>query len=459
MGDEKQQEKFKKMTTEPVERLICGMALPSIIGMLVSAFYNMVDTFFVGRISTQATAAIGIIFSYMALIQAVSFFFGHGSGNFISRALGRKDLSEAKKMAATGFFSAILFGLILIIPCFFWMDSILSILGATKTILPEARNYFQFILIATPFMMGSLVLNNQMRFQGNARLGMIGISSGAILNVILDPVLIFGLNLGISGAALATAISQAVGFTVLLFMSRRSDGVKIKWSSFTPTLHSYSEIAAGGLPSLLRQGLGSIAAIYLNQRAGFYGDSAIAAFSVVNRVTMIAASALIGFGQGFQPVCGFNYGAALYDRVKKAFWFSVWVSTGVLAVISVLGFFYAESIVRVFRPDDLEVMKIGAKALTYQSYVFVLQGFVIIVNMFLQTTRKTLRASITAMSRQGIIFIPVLFILSGAFGLNGICMTQPVSDVLTFLLSIPLGLSGLSEMQREKSIDNEMVRE
>ncbi|MFA9464229.1 MAG: MATE family efflux transporter [Velocimicrobium sp.] len=450
MSDTLQQEKFDQMTKDPVEGLICKMAVPSIISMLVSAFYNMADTFFVGQISTQATAAVGIIFSYMALIQAVSFFFGHGSGNFISRALGRQDTLDAKRMAATGFFSAILFGCLIIIPCFFWNDAILRMLGATPTILPEAKKYFLYILVATPFMMGSLVLNNQMRFQGNARLGMIGISTGAVLNILLDPILIFGCHLGISGAALATAISQSVGFFVLLVMSHRSDGVKIRWSAFSPTWKSYKEIIAGGLPSLLRQGLASVAAIYLNQAAGLYGDSAIAAFSIVNRSMMIAASALIGFGQGFQPVCGFNYGAGLYERVRKSFWFSVWVATAVLFALSILGFLFAKPIVRVFRADDAKVIEIGARALTYQSIVFTLQGWVIIVNMFLQTTRKTIRASITAMSRQGIVFIPVLLITSHIFGLNGICLTQPISDVLTFLLSIPLGLSGLREMKEEE---------
>lgn len=447
MDEEMQALKYERMTKEPIERLICKMAVPSIISMLVSTVYNIVDTFFVGCISTQASAAIGIVFSYMAMIQAISFFFGHGSGNFISRALGRQDVKDAEKMAATGFFSALIFGAVLIVPCFLFINPLLWFLGATETILPDARDYMVYILIATPFMMGSFVLNNQMRFQGNAKLGMIGIATGAVLNIILDPILIFGLQMGIRGAAVATAISQCVGFFVLLLMSSMSGGVNIHWRHFRLNWKLYKEILAGGLPSLCRQGLASVAAICMNQAAGIYGDSAIAAFSIVNRIIMIASAVLIGFGQGFQPVCGFNYGAGLYERVKKAFWFCVRIATIVLIGISICMFAYAEQIVGIFRAGDVELIQIGARALRYQSLIIPFLGVIIIVNMFLQTTGKTVRASVLAMSRQGIVFIPVLLLLKTFFGLTGISLAQPVSDLLTFVMAIPFGLRGLKELQ------------
>lgn len=450
MNTELQKEKFRHMTQDPVEKLVCSMAVPSIISMLVSAFYNMADTFFVGKVSTQATAAIGVVFPYMALIQAVSYFFGHGSGNYISRALGRQETKDAEKMAANGFFSTLIFGLLLLVPCFLLRNPLLKGLGATPTILPDARNYFKYILAATPFMMCSLVMNNQMRLQGNARKGMIGISTGAILNIVLDPILIFALNMGVSGAALATAVSQFISFLILIHMSGQGDGVKIRWKAFSPSVKAYKEIIAGGLPSLCRQGLASIATICLNQTAGFYGDSAIAAFSVINRISIIASSALLGFGQGFQPVCGFNYGARLYDRVKKAFWFCIRISTAAMTALGVFGFIFAEPIVRLFRADDPELILIGARTLRFQSLVFPLLGWVIIVNMFLQTTRKTARASILAMSRQGIIFIPVLFTAMHFLALTGIQATQPISDILTFCIAVPFGLSALHEMNEEK---------
>ncbi|MBQ5754311.1 MAG: polysaccharide biosynthesis C-terminal domain-containing protein, partial [Oscillospiraceae bacterium] len=218
-----QQKKFRRMTGEPVERLVAEMAVPSVISMLVSAFYNMADTFFIGKLSTEATGAVGIVFSYMAFIQAFSFFFGHGSGSYISRELGRKNRRAAQEMAANGFFSCLFFGLALAAVGFVFMEPLLYALGATPTILPEAKKYFFYILLGTPGMMGSLVLNNQMRLQGNARLGMFGVLTGAVLNLILDPILIFGFEMGISGAAVATAFSQTVGFVVLLCLCGRGD--------------------------------------------------------------------------------------------------------------------------------------------------------------------------------------------------------------------------------------------
>jgi len=444
-----QEEKFQKMTTQPVGKLVCQMAVPSMVSMLVSAIYNIADTFFIGKISTQATGAIGIVFSYMALIQAISFFFGHGSGNYISRALGRKDVEEAEKMASTGFFSAVIIGFLLIFFCFIFMTPFLKLLGATQTILPEAEPYFSYILLATPFIMASFVLNNQMRLQGNASKSMLGIAAGAVLNVILDPILIFGCKMGIRGAAIATAVSQIMSFILLLILSRQGDGIKIKWKNFSPSKSTYREIIAGGLPSLGRQGLASVAGMCLNQAAGLYGDSAIAAFSVVNRVGFIALAALLGFGQGFQPVCGFNYGAKKYERVKEAFWFSVKAVIIPLMIFSAAGFIFAGQIVAAFRADDMELIYIGTKVLRYQSVVFPLMGWIIIVNMFLQNTRKTIRATIMAMARQGIIFLPVLVIASHTMGLLGVELAQPISDLLTFCLAIPLGGSGLKELQKK----------
>lgn len=452
MNAQLQSKKFEQMTTAPVERLVCRMALPSMASMLISAFYNLADTFFIGKISTEATAAIGVVFSYMAFIQAVAFFFGHGSGNYISRALGRRAADEAEKMAATGFFSAVLFGAALILPGLLLMTPFLRLLGASDTILPDAQRYFFYILLGTPFMMGSLVLNNQMRMQGNARLGMVGIMTGGLLNVALDPLLIFVCDMGIAGASLATAISQSVGFTLLWFLSGRGDGIKVRFSAFSPTWHAYREIAAGGLPSLGRQGLASVAALCLNHAAGAWGDAAIAAFSVVSRVSTIASSALIGFGQGFQPVCGFNYGAREYDRVRRAFWFCVKLGTGALVVIAALEFTFAEPLIRLFRADDAELIRIGATALRYQSVVFPLLGFVTITNMYLQTIRRTIPATITAMARQGLIFIPVLLVAVQVGGLGGIQMAQPIADVLTFLLALPLGLFTLRRMDSSAKI-------
>ena len=442
-----QQEKYIRMTTAPVEKLVCCLALPSIVSMMTSALYNMADTYFIGKISTEATAAIGIIFPYMAFIQAVGFFFGHGSGNFISRALGSRDTHGAARMAADGFFTAFIFGATLIIPGFIFMDPVLRSLGAIDSVFADAKDYFTYILLATPFIMSSLVLNNQMRLQGNAHRGMIGIMTGAFLNIILDPILIFCFDMGIRGAAIATAFSQIVGFVVLYIMSGIGDGIKVRWKDFAPSVPAYEEIVAGGLPSLSRQGCLCLAAVLLNHAAGDYGSSALAAFSILNRVTMIASSALIGFGQGIQPICGFNYGAGLYERVERAFWFCVKLSTTVLIALSVVGFIFSAEIVKFFRADDAEVIRIGTLALRMQCVSFPFVGWVTITNMFLQNIRKTVPATAVAMARSGAFFMPVLFIMSYFFGLLGIQLTQPTADILSFILAVPLGLSALREMK------------
>ena len=446
MKVKEQEEKYIQMTTQPVERLICKMAVPSIISVLITAIYNMVDTIYVGKISTEATAAVGIVFSYMAVIQAVGYFFGHGSANYISRALGAKDRGEAEKMAATGFFSSILCGIFIAAVGLCTMTPFLRVLGATNTILQESKDYLFPILIGTPWIMSSFVLNNQMRLQGNASLGMIGISIGAVLNVGLDPLFIFTLNMGVKGAAIATSLSQLVSFMILLYLSGKKDGIRIQWKNFFPSGKRYVEIIGGGLPSLGRQGVASVAAVVLNRYAGLYGDSAIAAFSVVNRIVMFSSSALLGFGQGFQPVSGFNYGAKLYDRVRKSFWFCVKVATAYGIALAVVELYFAPHIIQLFRSEDEELIRIGAQALRFQCCAFPLLGYVTIANMYLQNIRKTVSASVLAIARQGLFFIPIAIFSASHFGLLGLQIAQPVSDILTFVLSLPLGMSSIKHI-------------
>lgn len=445
-----EEKKYKKMTEAPVNKLVCSMAVPSIISMLVTALYNLADTFFVGKLGTEATGAIGVVFPYMTLIQAIAFFFGHGSGNFISRALGARKREEAQKMAAVGFFSAVILGCIIGVGGLIFIEPLLTLFGATKTIMPEAKKYMLYILIATPFIMGAFVLNNIMRLQGNAKMGVIGIASGAVLNVALDPIMIWVMDMGTAGAGLATGLSQLISFGLLLFLSGRNGGLKISWKNFEVKWKNYKEIIAGGIPSLARQGLGSIASICLNNVAGIYGDPVIAGFSVVNRIMFVLISVLLGFGQGFQPVCGFNYGAGLYQRVKKAFWFCVKVSSVVMLVIAVVIFFNAEPLVRRFSKNDMELIEVGVKALRIQCVSLPLMGFIVLSNMCLQNTRKTVRATIVAMARQGVMLIPAIYILEGLLGLEGLILAQFAADIATFILSIPLMTTALKEMKIQK---------
>jgi putative MATE family efflux protein len=442
-----QEEKFLRMTTSPVEKLTMELAVPTIISMLVTALYNMADTYFVGKLnSNSATGAVGVAFSLMAIIQAAGFFFGHGSGNYISRQLGRQKTEDAAKMAATGFFLALFAGLVIALLGEIFLTPLAKLLGSTDTILPYARDYLRFILIGAPYMTASFVLNNQLRFQGSAVYGMVGIVSGAALNVILDPIFILTLGMGVSGAALATIISQLISFGLLLVGTSRGGNLRIRVKNVTIRKEFLVEIVRGGLPSLCRQGLASVATICLNHGAGVYGDAAVAAMSVVNRSMYLAQAVLIGFGQGFQPVCGFNYGAGLYQRVKQGYWFCVKVSTVFLAVVSVAGLIFAPQIIAIFR-DDPAVISFGATALRLQCCTFALCGYNMMSSMLTQTINKVRQASVLAMARQGLFFIPAVLLLPLFLGALGIQLAQPISDVGAFVLTIPLTVPILREMK------------
>ncbi len=437
------EQKYNLMTQGSVERLICSLAVPTILIMLVTALYNMADTYFVGQINdcgTSATAAVGISFSVMSVIQAIGFFFGQGSGNYMSRMLGAKDYDSASSMAATGVITSFTFGLVVGIAGLYFLDDISLFLGATPTVLPHARKYLKYIFTAMPFMTGSLTLNNQLRFQGSAFHGMIGMMSGAVINVILDPILIFWLKLGVAGAGLATFISQSFGFFMLYAATAYSGNVRVHLSNFSPSFERYIEIFKCGFPSLCRQGMGGIAMLCLNKEIGIYGDAAIAAMAIASRTAHIAFSALIGFGQGFQPVCGFNYGAKLYDRVKRGFWFLMKVGTSLLMVCTVIIFIWAPQIIAFFRADDPEVIRLGALALKAQCMGFPFIPWFTSCSMMCQITRQTGKATFLAAARQCLFFLPALFLLSHYYQLNGIIYTQPVADILSFIVSVPVGI-------------------
>lgn len=452
-SDQNQADKFARMTQTPIPRLITTLAVPTIISMMITSVYNMADTFFVGRIGTSATGAVGVVFLLMAVIQAIGFMFGQGSGNYIARSLGGQDFRDASRMSATGFFSALIVGGLITLFGLIFLDPLVRLLGATETILPYARDYARYILLGASYMTASLVLNNQLRFQGSASYAMVGIAAGGILNIALDPLFIFVFHMGIAGAAIATVISQFVSFCILLVGCTRGGNIRIHFRDFTPRWELYREILRGGLPSLWRQGLASVATICLNLAAGPYGDAAIAAMSIVSRVNMFASSALIGFGQGFQPVCGFNYGARLYKRVREGFWFCVRVSVVVLAVLAVAGFIFAPGIIAVFRGEDALVVEIGARALRFQCVAFPLMSWVIINNMLCQTIGKAAKATVLAMARQGLFFLPLILVLPPLFGVLGVQLSQPLSDLATFLLSVQIGFTVLRELKAQEEAE------
>ena len=430
------------MTCKPVKLLVCKLAVPTIIAMVTTALYNVVDAAFIGRLSTGGTAGIGISFGYMTFIQALGFFFGHGSGNYISRALGAKDASSASVVASVGVITPLLLGLLAAVVCLPNLSALSRLLGATPDVVPYANDYLRYIVAATPFMMAALTLNNQLRLQGNANFGMIGIVSGAVLNIGLDPLFIFTLGMGVRGASLATAVSQCFAFCLLLAGTFRPESVHITLRDFKPSWRVYYEIFRGGLPSLFRQLFNCAAAVSLNYCAAIYAPagqeaSAVAAFAVVTRIMMFAFSVVLGFCQGFQPVCGFNYGAKLYRRVYESYMFALTVSTAFLIIISAVGFIFAPQIVALFRAEDSNLIAIGAVTLRWQCAAFPLVALSTATNMLFQNIRMTFPATLLSVCRNGLFFMPAVILLPMWLGLQGVQMAQAVADVFTFMLALP----------------------
>lgn len=463
-------ERAHMMLHAPVSRIIPKLAVPTIISMLITTIYNMADTFFVSQLNTAASGAVGVVFSVMAIIQAIAFTLGMGTGTNLSQALGRGNADEAQRYGSVGFFTAIAAGIVIMIVGNLSLNWLIPLLGATEDILPYAKQYATYIFYAAPFMMGSLVLNNMLRFQGLATYGMVGITTGGVLNMILDPIFIFeaGTDIGLgfslpigfgmqtAGAAVATAISQAISFFILLAQSNlRSDTISVTPRCFRPTKRMYGRILNNGLPSLGRQGIASISTILLNNSVKLFAPvalqtAAIAAMSIVSRFVMFINSTVIGFGQGFQPVCSFNYGAGQYSRVRQAYWFCVKVATVILLVLGCIAFIFATPIITAFRKEDADVIAIGATALRFHLSTIPLWGFIVMSNMFTQSIGYGVRSMLISISRQGLCLIPMLLILPPIFGLTGIQAAQPVADVLALGLTIIITSSILRQFKEKE---------
>lgn len=445
--------KYEKMTGTPVGRLVISLAIPTIISMLVSAIYNMADTYFVTKIGTSASGAVGVVFSIMTLIQAIGFTLGMGSGTWIGRLLGAKQEDEASQVASTGFYMALFLGLVMTIGGLLFLDPLMSVLGATDTILPYAKAYARYILLAAPVMSASFVMNNLLRFEGMARFAMIGITTGGILNMVLDPIFIFVLNLGIAGAAIATALSQCVSFCLLLScFVRKKTVVRLYPANISRDVRTYLQIITNGLASFCRQGMASIANISLNLAAGAYGDPAIAAMSIVGKVMWVMFSVIIGFGQGYQPVLGFNYGAKRFDRSREAFSFMLKSCICIGTAFAVLGYCLAPFLIRHMIGYDAQAVEIGVFALRAQALLLPLVPVGVTCNMSYQSIGKSWTATFLSSLRQGIFFLPAIFLLPVWLEIRGVQLAQPAADLGTFLVAMPYAIGFyrfLTEKEKE----------
>lgn len=444
------QEQYTRMTETPISKLITTLAIPAIISMLVTNIYNTGDTYFVSQLGTSASGAVGIVFSVMALYQAVGFMCGQGAGSYISRSLGEQNPEDAKRYATTSFYASLIIGAIISVLGFVFLNPILRFLGSTETILPYAREYAIWIFLSGPFLCASCVLNNILRYEGLSFYSMIGLSLGGILNLIGDPIFMFGLDMGIRGAGLSTAISQIISFFVLYYMfaaGKTTSELKPKFMK----LSMFPAIAALGMPSLVRQGLNTLSTVLLNRQAAPYGDEAIAAMSIVSRLVFFIASLALGMGQGMQPVIGFNYGAGKYKRVRKGFTFTVFSSMCILGVLGAVAFGFARPIVGWFR-DDAEVIDIGTNALRYQCISAIVIPFVFCSNMIFQSIGKKVQATFLAACKSGIFFIPLIIILPEFMGITGVEIAQPIADVLTAIVSVPILIPFLKTLTEDKKM-------
>ena len=463
-----QEQQHKKMTQTPIPRLVVRLGIPTTISMLITSVYNMADTYFVSQLGTSASGAVGVVFSLMAVFQAVGFTLGMGAGSLLSRKLGEKDKDAADRYASSAFYLSLVFGVLIALLGSFLIRPLMHLLGATDTILPFAVDYGRYIIFGAPVICASFVLNNVLRAEGKAALAMVGLCTGGVLNLALDPLLIFKADLGTSGAAIATLISQCVSFALLLsmFLFHRSN-VSLHPKHIAWNLRPYAEIIRCGMPSFCRQGLASISTVLLNRQAARYGmvegmarfadaaaaeafgDAAVASMSIVSKVFMFMLCISLGVGQGFMPVAGYNYGAKQYGRVRRAYRFTVFLSLGLMSVLAAAVFAFSPQIVALFRRDDPTVIETGALAMRLQCVAMPLQTLIVPTNMIHQALGRSWESTLLSACRQGIFFIPLILLLPQIIGLLGVQATQAAADMLTFAVSIPFAIRFFKHLPRE----------
>lgn len=451
-----QSPQYIKMTQTPIPKLIIRLSIPTTISMLVTNIYNVADTYFVSQLGTSASGAVGIIFGLMSIIQAFGFMMGQGSGSILSRSLGAKDVEKASRIASKAFFTSFAAGLVVTILGLGFITPLMRLLGSTETILPYAKTYATYILLAAPFMTTSFTMNNIIRYEGRASYAMIGLMTGGLLNIFGDWFLMEICQMGIAGAGISTAVSQLISFCILLFMFLSG---KTQCRLSIHKCLQYREnrellaISKTGFSSLVRQGMSSISTMLLNGQAAMYGDAAVAAMSIVSRICFFAFAVGLGIGQGFQPVSAYNYGAKKYVRVRKAFKFTLVVEEVFLSVMIAIGLIFSRELISIFR-DDADVISIASVALKAQMLTLFLLPVSSMSNMLFQSVGRNKEATLLASLRNGLAFIPALLILSGLFGLTGIELSQSAADIVTCLISIPFAVSFIKKLPKEEKNEN-----
>lgn len=431
------EEQYGRMINTPIPRLVTSLAIPTTVSMLVTVVYNTADTYFVSQINKSASAAVGMVYTLMAVIQAVGYGIGMGAGSLISLRLGAKDDRAAEMYASSAFFAALVSGVLVGWGFLAALEPILRALKCTDTMLPHALDYAVWILDVAPLSCASFVLNNTLRAEGESNVAMWGLGIGGVLNMVLDPLFIFTLGMGTGGAALATALSQLISFLILLFvfLSGRSI-VRIRLRSVSRNVRDYLLILATGLPTIFRQGLGSLASALINMQAVVYGDAAVSAVTIANKIYIFVRNIILGIGQGFQPVAGYNYSAGKRRRAWQALKFASLVGTLICTVCAAVIAVFSTPLMRWFC-DDADVARIGAETLLFACAVMPFMAVSTYVNQLYQCLGFKFPATVLASCRQGIFFVPAVFLLPLLLECTGVEMSQPAADLATFVISVP----------------------
>ena len=446
-----QNERQRMMLETPVPSLVFKMALPTIVSMLVMSVYNMADTYFVSYLGTAATGAVGINLSLMSFIQMAGTALAMGANSFIARLLGQKRFADAESVLSVAFFTSVAIGLVTMVAGLLLLEPLVVFMGAKGEVIPYAIDYATYILLAAPFMMGVFVLNQCLRAEGAATLSMIGVVSGSLLNIALDPLFVTTFGLEVAGAAIATAISKFISFVILVAPYLRArTALRLRLGSFRLSREIATELVKMGFPTLARTGLTTLANVVTNNVASVFSDSALAAITVVNKIMTFVSSAVLGFGQGYQPVAGFNWGANRFDRVQRSFWFSAISSVASVSLLGVAAAIFAPQLMMIFTDYDQEMISIGALAIRTQCLAMPSVAWVIIVNMTYAGLGKAAGAAALSVVRQGVFFIPMVLLLPHLFGVYGLASVQGAADLLTLLMSVPLSVTILREICRKR---------
>ncbi len=437
----------RRMTESSVTGLVISLSIPTVLSQMITSIYNMADTYFVTSLGDSAVGAVSVVYALQSIVQAIGFGLAMGASSLVSRKLGQEENQSASKYASCAFYAALLAGLALTLWGMMDLDGLLRLFGSTETILPYARDYARIILLGAPVMCASFVMNNVTRAQGRAVMAMIGLTTGGVFNILLDPLFIFTLRMGVGGAALATVLSQCISFVILLafYLSGKSI-ISLSPKNLSRSLADYALIVKTGLPTVFRQGLGSLSTTLLNVQVKVYGDAAIAAVGIANKIYMLLRSFVLGIGHGFQPVAGYNYGAKKNDRVKKAFWVATAVGTVVAGLSGMVLLLFSRQVIGFFNPETAETLRIGSRILIIMGVSLPTLGYSTYVNQLYQSLGFVKGATVLASCRQGIFFVPLIFLLPALWGLDGILMTQALADVLTCLVSIPFNVYFLKKV-------------